>query len=253
VREQFRPHGGRRNLITNSRILVIDIETFPALMWGWGMFKQNFGVEQIKEDPQIACVGYKWLGEKETYCLTNWEMSQKEMLTETLKLLEECDAAISKNGARFDIPWIRTELLKHKIGVMPKLTHIDLEKAARAYFRFHSNKLEYIVKYLDIGRKVENEGFGLWRKVMEGDPKARKRMVTYCKGDVIITERLYNEMGPHIENHPAIRALGSKACVFCGSTKTQQRGKRYTACYEIQRHQCKSCRKWFDGERTKVA
>lgn len=222
-------------------------------MWGWGMFKQNFGVEQVKADPYILCVGYKWVGDKKTHCLTNWEMTQKEMLTKTLELLEECDAVLSKNGIRFDIPWIRTEMLKHKVGVLPKLTHIDLEKAARAYFRFHSNKLEYIVQYLGVGKKVEHEGFGLWRKVMAGDPRARNRMVTYCKGDVIITEKLYNEMGPHIENHPAIRALGSCACVFCHSKKTQKRGLRYTACFSIQRHQCLDCRKWFDGKRTKVA
>jgi len=235
------------------RILVIDIETAPAELWGWGMFKQNFGVEQVKAHPYILCVGYKWVGERRTYCLRGWELGQREMLRQTLALLEECDAAVSKNGSRFDIPWIRTELLKYKIGVLPKLTHIDLEKAARAYFRFLSNKLDYIVQYLDIGKKVEHEGFPLWRKVMEGSREARRRMVEYCKGDVVVTEKLYIEMGPHIENHPAIRAVGSHACVFCHSKKTQKRGPRYTACFKIQRHQCLDCRKWFDGTKEKVA
>lgn len=236
------------------RILVIDIETAPAELWGWGpLYNANFGVAQVKAHPYILMVGYKWIGERKSYCLTNWDMTQQEMLQRTIELLEECDAVVSKNGAKFDIPWIRTELLKHKLGPLPKLTHIDLEKAARAYFRFLSNKLDYIVQYLDIGKKVEHEGFPLWRKVMEGSKEARRRMVQYCKGDLIITEKLYFEMGPHIENHPAIRALGSKACVFCHSTRTQKRGPRYTACFEIQRHQCKDCRKWFDGERKKVA
>jgi len=235
------------------RILVIDIETAPAELWGWGMHKQNFGVDQVKAHPYILCVGYKWVGERRTHCLAGWELGQREMLRETLALLEECDAVVSKNGARFDIPWIRTELLKYKLGPMPKLTHIDLEKAARAYFRFLSNKLDYIVQYLDIGKKVEHEGFPLWRKVMEGSKEARRRMVDYCKGDIIVTERLYNEMGPHIENHPAIRAAGAHACVFCHSKRTQKRGPRYTACFKIQRHQCLDCRKWFDGKRERVA
>jgi len=222
-------------------------------MWGWGMHKQNFGVNQVKEHPYILCIGYKWLHERTPRCLTNWQMSQEEMLSATLELIEEADAIISKNGARFDVPWIRTELLKYKLGPLPKLTHIDLEKAARAYFRFHSNKLEYIAEYLDITKKVKNNGFELWREVMAGDKKARAEMVRYCKGDLITTQELYERMGPFIENHPAIRALGSEACVFCHSTKTQKRGFRYTACFEIQRHQCKSCRKWFDGTRKKVA
>lgn len=235
------------------KILVVDIETAPAELWGWGMFKQNFGVEQVKAHPYILCVGYKWVGDRKVHCLTNWEMSQRAMLRKVLELLEECDAVVSKNGIRFDIPWLRTELLKYRMGPMPKLTHIDLEKAARAYFRFLSNKLDYIVQYLDLGKKVEHEGFPLWRKVMEGSREARRRMVTYCKGDVKITEKLYIEMGPYIENHPAIRAVGSHACVFCHSKRTQRRGPRYTACFKIQRHQCLDCRKWFDGKREKVA
>lgn len=217
------------------------------------MFKQNFGVDQVKADPYILCIGYKWVGEKKTHCLTGWDMSQKEMLTKTLELLEEADGVISKNGIRFDIPWIRTELLKYELPPMPKLTHIDLEKAARAYFRFLSNKLDYIVQYLGIGKKVDHEGFPLWVKVMAGNKTARKQMVAYCKGDLIITEGLYKRMGPHIENHPAIRAFGAMACTFCHSKKTQKRGPRYTACFKIQRHSCNDCGKWFDGKKEKVA
>lgn len=235
------------------KILVLDIETAPAELYGWGMYNQNFGVPQVKAHPYILCIGYKWVGKRKVHCITNWGMSQEEMLLKILELLEECDAVVTKNGTKFDVPWIRTELLKYKLGPMPKLTHIDLEKAARRYFRFLSNKLEYIAEYLDISRKLDTEGFKLWREVMNGSREARRRMIDYCKGDIVTTEELYIAMGPHIENHPAIRALGSKACVFCHSIRTQKRGPRYTACFEIQRHQCKDCRKWFDGVRKKVA
>lgn len=236
-----------------SKILTIDIETAPAEMWGWGMFKQNFGVEQVKEYPYILMVGYKWLGEREVNCFTNWEMSQEDMLLNTLNIIKEADAIVSKNGAKFDIPWIRTELLLHKMPPLPNLTHIDLEKAARAYFRFHSNKLEFILKYLGLGRKVEHEGFGLWRKVMEGNESARRRMVHYCKGDVKGTERLYLQMRPHIENHPAIRAVGAEGCTKCGSKHTKRDGFRYTKCFQIQTHQCLSCFGYFSGKKVKVA
>jgi uncharacterized protein YprB with RNaseH-like and TPR domain len=221
-------------------------------MWGWGMFKQNFGVEQVKEYPYILMVGYKWIGQP-GQVLTNWDMSQEEMLFHTSNLIKEADCIITKNGTRFDVPWIRTELLKHKMPPLKNVTHIDLEKAARAYFRFHSNKLEFILKYLGIGKKVEHEGFGLWRKVMEGNENARKRMVRYCKGDLIGTERLYKEMRPYIQNHPAIRSIGTLACAKCGSKNTKKDGFRYTACYKIQEHQCNDCHGYFSGKRVKVA
>lgn len=239
----------------NPRILVVDIETAPAEHYSWGMFKQNFGVNQVKAHPYILCIGCKWVGEKEVHMFSKWEHGEEEMLNRTLDLIEQSDAVLSKNGIKFDVPWIKTELLRLKMRPMPKLTHIDLERAARAYFRFHSNKLDYIGIYLGEGGKVEHEGFGLWRKVMDGDERARKRMLIYCAGDLKLTESVYNRMRPHIENHPAIRAAGAEACTACGSKHSQKRGVRYTACFEIQRHQCMNpkCRRWFDGKRKKVA
>lgn len=238
----------------NPKVLVVDIETAPAELWGWGMFKQNFGVEQVKEPPYILCIGCKWVGGA-IHMFSRWEHGEVGQLERLLELIEQSDAVVSKNGIKFDIPWIRTELLRLKMRPLPNLTHIDLERAARAYFRFLSNKLDFIGQYLDEGGKVEHEGFKLWRKVMEGDERARKRMLDYCAGDLKLTERVYKRMRPHIENHPAIRAQGAEGCPKCGSKKTQKRGKRYTACFEIQRHQCMNpkCRGWFSGKRKKVA
>jgi DNA polymerase elongation subunit (family B) len=237
----------------NPRLLVVDIETAPAELLGWGLYNQNFGVDQIKEHPYILCIGYKFVGDKETHCLTNWEMSQEEMLNRIIELISEADALISKNGIRFDIPWIRAEIARYKLAPLPPLTHIDLQKVAKGHFRFLSNKLDYIVQYLGIGKKVEHEGFPLWRKVMAGSREARRRMVDYCKGDVIITERLYKYLKPYMLDHPLLRAIGAEVCPSCHSKKTQRRGKRYTRYYEIQRHQCNKCGAWFSGKRKKVA
>jgi uncharacterized protein YprB with RNaseH-like and TPR domain len=222
-------------------------------MAGWGMYNQNFGVNQVLEHPYILMVGWKWIGEKEFGCFTNWDMSQEEMLWRTLELIKTADAVVSKNGIKFDIPWIRTELLKHKMPPLPKLTHIDLEKVARGYFRFHSNKLEYILEYLGFEGKMKHEGFDMWNKVMAGDPKAQNLMVRYCIRDVKQTEKLYIFMRPFIENHPAIRAVGAEGCKKCGSKHTKKDGFRYTACYKIQEHQCLDCYGYFSGQKKKVA
>jgi DNA polymerase elongation subunit (family B) len=246
----------RGNLMDEPRLLVIDIETAPAELYGWGpLYNANFGVDQVKEHPYILCIGYKFVGEKEVYCDTNWDMSQKEMLNRTIELITEADAVISKNGIRFDIPWIRAEIARYKLQPLPQLTHIDLQKVVKNYFKFLSNKLDYIVRYLGIGKKVEHEGFPLWKKVMDGDKDARRRMVEYCKGDVIITEKAYKHLRPYIADHPILRAIGAEVCPTCHSKNTQRRGKRYTRYFEIQRHQCmnRRCRAWFSGKRKKVA
>lgn len=240
---------------SKPRILVLDIETAPAAFWGWGMFNQNFGVEQVKEDPYILCVGYQWLGEREVGCLTLWELGAETMLQRTRELIQLSDAIVSKNGIKFDYPWICTEFLKYRIPLPRDPTHIDLDKVAKSQFRFLSNKLEYILNYLDMKGKVDTGGFKLWREVIEGKEAAQNKMVRYCKFDVRQTGRLYNRMKGYIKSHPAMRSLGSTACPTCGSLKTKKDGLRRTACYHIQQHQCLAvgCGRYFSGKRWKVA
>jgi hypothetical protein len=235
------------------RILVVDIETAPAKLYGWGLYNQNFGVEQIAEHPYILCIGYKWIGDRKVSIVANWEMTQVEMLNHIIDLITEADMVVSKNGIKFDIPWIRTEIAKYKLRALPPLTHMDLQKVAKNYFRFLSNKLDYIVQYLGIGKKVEHEGFGLWRKVMSGEVNGRRRMKTYCRGDVKVTEDLYKYLMPYIQDHPILRPLAAEACPSCGSKHTQKRGYRYTRFFKIRRHQCSDCGAWFQGKRTKAA
>ena len=68
------------------------------------MFKQNFGVEQVKEHPYILCVGYQWLGEGPAEALTKWELGEEVMLRRTHSLLQMADVVVGKNSARFDLP-----------------------------------------------------------------------------------------------------------------------------------------------------
>lgn len=240
----------------NPRILVVDIETAPAELYGWGLYNQNFGVEQVKKAPYILCIGLKWVDEKHHEMLTVWDHGQVEMLTRLTERLKEADAIVTKNGVKFDIPWIRTELALRRMPPLPLLTHIDLEKVVRQYFRFFSNKLDWIARYLEVGKKKGNEkGFVLWKEVIEGCPKARKQMEKYCANDLTITEEVYKVVRPHMENHPAIRAVGSEACTKCGSKHTKKDGWRYTKCFRVQQHQCLNpkCNGYFSGKREKVA
>lgn len=236
------------------KILIIDIETRPALSYHWKTFKENIGVDQIVEPGGILCVGYKWFGEREVDVLTEWELGTDVMLQMTLDLIQQADLVVGKNSVRFDIPWIRTELLKYNIGSMGPITHVDLEKQARNNFRFLSNKLDFIADYLGIGHKVKHEGFPLWRKVMEGNEAARKKMKRYCAGDIRITERLYKKMRSHMTDHPFMGSTPTQNCSVCGH-RTEGRGWTRTPSYMVQKVHClnKDCGAWRKGKRIHIA
>lgn len=237
------------------KILVFDIETKPALSYHWRMFKENISVDQNVEPGGILCVGMQWYGEDEVFTVSEWEDGEEGMLRKVHEKIMEADAVVGKNSIKFDLPHLKTWFLKYNMDPLPALTHIDLEKVARYQFNFLSNKLDFITQFLDIGSKLDHEGFDLWKKVMDGDEDARKRMLEYCAHDVRITSQLYDRIKGWIPDHPSIRATGSEACPTCGSFKTQHRGYRYTRFFRIARHQCQNptCRGWFSGKRERVA
>lgn len=235
------------------KILVIDIETAPAEFWGWGMFNQNFGVEQIKADPYILCVGMQWLGDRHIDMVTKWDNGTEEMLQIVSDRITEADMIVGKNSEGFDLPWLMTEFLKHGIKIPPPTTHIDLQKVARRNFRFLSGKLEYIVQYLEIGKKMDPGGFKLWRQVIEGNEVARRKMMRYCARDVGVTGKLYYRMRPAITNHPHMGFTPKKQCGACGSHHVHVSKWRRTRAMRIQQLHCQNCGSYFDGIRQKVA
>lgn len=237
------------------KILIFDIETRPAKSYHWRMFKENISVEQLIEPSSILCVGMKWFGESTVEVVSVWDMSEEEMLRYVHSKIMEADAVVGKNSIKFDLPHLKTWFLKYDLDPLPALTHVDLEKVARWNFKFQSNKLEYIVEFLELGHKMDTNGFKLWKEVMEGDERAQAKMKRYCARDVRITDKLYRRMRGWISDHPALRSIGSEACPACGGRKTKKDGVRYTKCYHIQRHKCLNpkCRSWFSGKKTKVA
>jgi uncharacterized protein YprB with RNaseH-like and TPR domain len=87
-----------------SKILLLDIETSPNTAHVWGIWDQNIGLNQLLESSYTLCYAAKWLGKKEVIFDSVNKSSQKKMLQGIHKLLDEADAVIHYNGARFDIP-----------------------------------------------------------------------------------------------------------------------------------------------------
>lgn len=233
-------------------ILVIDLETKPNTVYTWGLFNQNVAIGQIKEPGGIICFGAKWVGSKEVFFHAEWhEGGNKAMIEQAHALISEADAIVTYNGDRFDLTKLTGAFLLAGLAPPPPPTSIDLYKTVKK-MGFTSGKLGYVGPLLGIGAKVENAGFGLWVKVMEGNGTAQKAMEKYCVGDVKLTERLYVRIRSYIKGHPHLGDTGRGACGACNGTHLQSRGSRRTKAFSIQRLQCQTCGSWQDGTRKKV-
>jgi uncharacterized protein YprB with RNaseH-like and TPR domain len=233
--------------------LFFDIETSPnvGLFWTAG-YKQNISHDSIIKERAIICICYKWEGNDEVYSLT-WDSKQddKKLLEKFITIANEADELVGHNGDRYDLAWVRTRCLFHGIPVFPNYVTIDTLKYARSKFRFNSNKLDYIAKFLGLGAKIHT-GYDLWKNiVLNNDKEAMSKMVEYCQGDVTLLEQVYNRLASHF---PAKTHCSDDktTCPSCGSDEWTYTKRRMSAVGTARiQMQCKSCHKYHTvSERT---
>ena len=231
--------------------LFFDIETSPNIGFFWSAgYKLNVPYSNIIKERAIICICYKWAGEDKVYSLT-WDNNQddKKMLEKFIEVANDATELVGHNGDKFDLPWIKTRCIFHHIPVFPTYTTIDTLKHARSKFRFNSNRLDYIAQYLNVGEKLETGGFDLWKNiVLNKDKESLEKMVTYCKNDVGILEKVYDRLSNYVVHKTHYGALnnGEKySCPECGSEDLRFSQKRYTATGTARvQLQCNECHKY---------
>jgi uncharacterized protein YprB with RNaseH-like and TPR domain len=237
--------------------LFFDIETSPNIGFFWEAgYKKNIDYSNIIKERAIICICYKWEGEKEVHEL-HWDAKQsdKALLQKFIKVANQASEMVGHNGDRFDLAWIRTRCLFHRIEVFPRYTVIDTLKIARGKFKFNSNKLNYIADYLGIGQKIKTN-FDLWRQiVLNNDKKAMGKMIAYCKKDVTLLEKVFKEINNHIAAKTHYGALigGDRGnCPECGSDYLVINQKITTASGSSRvQYRCNDCGKFTSKIDTK--
>lgn len=235
----------------NKKRLFFDIETSPNIGFFWQSgYKLNIPYGNIIKERAIICICYKWEGDDKVYSL-NWDKNQddKELLEKFITVANEAHELVGHNGDRFDLPWIRTRCLFHRIPCFPNYTTLDTLKQSRSKFRFNSNRLDYIAQYLGVGEKSETGGFDLWKDIVLNNSQiAMKTMVEYCKNDVVILEKVFHHIKNYVphKSHFGVLTTGEKSsCPECGSEDLRHSQTRYSAAGTPRvQVQCNDCHKY---------
>jgi len=239
-----------KKIRTLRRRLFFDIETSPntGIFWEAG-YKKNIGYENIIKERAIICICYKWEDEKIVNFLT-WDSKQndKAMLEKFIVVANQSDELVGHNGIKFDLAWIRTRCLFHRVEMFPTYKSIDTLRISRAKFRFNSNKLDYIAQFLGMGKKIKTE-FGLWKDILlHKDKEAMAKMVKYCQKDVILLEKVYKELAAHIEpktHYGVIFGQNRGSCPECGSDELIRAATLVSATgIKKVKFKCKTCNKF---------
>lgn len=237
------------------KIGTLDIETFPNLVYTWGLWNVNVGLNQIVRDWSIASFSFKWLGDKHVqYADARGNpLDDRHLLSMLWEILDEADIIIAQNGIKFDAKKINARFIE--LGFPPPSPYkiIDTMVEAKAVAQFTSNKLEWLSNHLTNVPKSQHKdfpGFELWTQCLADNPKAWDTMHKYNDRDIVATEALYLKLRPWIKGHPNINAYDDAdihtehACPNCGGTHFEKRGFAYTQTGKYQKLHCMSCGAW---------
>lgn len=229
------------------RRLFFDIECSKAIALTFTVGRDCYiNPDDVINYPAIICICYKWEGQDTVYSL-EWDKKKndKALLQKFVKIAEQADELVGHNGDNFDIKYIRTRCLFHRINMMPEFTTLDTYKAAKAGFRFMSNKLDFIAKYIG-GKGKTHTGNDLWNVItLKNDPDARKVMVEYCKNDVLELERVYLAMKPYTKPKQRV-SQNRERCPQCDSDNVRIRNYRISnGGNRFAYVQCHSCSTYF--------
>jgi DNA polymerase elongation subunit (family B) len=231
------------------KYLALDIETAPAVVYTFSLFKPMIGLDQIIEDSRMICWSAQWHGTKNTMFRSEFHDGRDTMLEELHKLIDEADAVITYNGKSFDMPWIHGEFITEGFLPPSPYKHVDLYQTLKANSRFISRKLDFASQKLLGDRKTPHTGFRLWRDCLAGDSKAWALMKKYSIQDTKLMLPLFDILLPWIYNVPnrAVYDDVPGGCPACGGVNLERRGVQRTITSTFQRYQCQDCGKWSRG------
>lgn len=230
------------------RILLLDLETFPDVAYVWGVYDQN--AIEVKEHWYMLSFAYRWHKAGPIVCRTLADTKSRTdriLAKEIHALMDEADIIVAHNGVDFDVKKINARLIAHGFQPPSPYKVVDTKRAVKQVAGFSSNKLDWLCKQLGLGRKIEHEGFALWRKCAEqNDPAAWRRMARYNRHDVRLLGQLYELIAPWIRQPNGALHSGDERCVnpACRSIDIEWRGLSRQITRNYRRFVCRQCGKW---------
>lgn len=244
------------------KILLFDIESSFNQVLTFGLIKQFIPIDNITTERHLYSVAYKWYGEKKIHTISILDDPKRfkkdihddfYVVSEFRKVIEQADCQVGHNADNFDVKMLNARFAFHGLAPLPKMKSFDTYKLSKRYFRFNSNKLDYLAQHLCGIKKLDNPK-NLWVDCFNGSVKAIKQMVRYNKQDIVILEGVFDKLIPFMKDYSLNMNMFIKGArcpnPTCGSTDIEWRGFNYTRVGKYRRAQCKCCGCWFDERKS---
>lgn len=202
----------------------------------------------------ILCVGFKYIGtgRVEVISIADFPLferdpsNDRELCKAISKRLMESDGWVTWFGTYFDIPFINSRLLYHRLPTIPaNHPHVDGWRTAKNRLKLRNNRLNTVQDFLGLSVEKDAVKGPIWVRALTGDPRALRYVINHCRKDVLVLEEAYERLRPLIVDHPNMNLIGKDGhCPTCGSKRLQARGYQVAKTRRYQRYHCQKCGAW---------
>lgn len=187
------------------RVLYFDVERSLMTLYGYELAVKSgyINKEMIRSEAYIICWAAGWIGGKviKSACVTQEEAMQKDdrrILQELWNLMDTADIITGHNMVGFDYKKVNQRFLVHGMGTPVVHKALDTLKMAKKHFPFESNSLEYISTHLG-GKPKLDVSIEDWIRIVEtGDAATLRKVMRYCRGDVVEGMGVFNKFIGHL-------------------------------------------------------
>lgn len=126
--------------------------------------------------------------------------NDREVVKQCNEVLRAHDIVIAHNGRFFDVPFLRTRAMVHKLAPLHDMVIVDPVLVARRKMRFQRNSLARILDTLGIADKKTPLDLSVWMDVLHNGNKAgMENIVEHCEADVRALSGLLPYVRPFIK------------------------------------------------------
>lgn len=246
---------------TGPKILVGDIETFPALSYHFNFWNNNVNDDFIREDTSLMSTAFKWLEQDDAFYVSQRGKGKnirddKQQLLKVRRILHEADFIVAHNGKKFDMRKLRGYMALRGLPPFEPVKVIDTYQLNKQAFGFDKQSLKWTSSRLSNTPKLDHAAFPgskLWVGCLEDDPAAWLENFEYNFTDVISLEQKYLRLRGWYERHPNLgpyfnNPKEAHCCPNCGSfdVKVSKRN-RMTDLGIYHQYVCNHCGKYSRG------
>jgi uncharacterized protein YprB with RNaseH-like and TPR domain len=182
----------KQNLVSS---IVLDIET-TALYADLGVVL-CMSYESSERPGEIITLRTDELNPKD------WKRgirgNDREIVKRANEVIRDHDIVIAHNGRFFDIPFLRTRAIVHRLAPLHDMVVVDPVRIARSKLRFQRNTLQRILDTLNIAEKKTPLDLSVWMDVLHnGDQGAMNIIVEHCEADVRALSAMLPTVRPFI-------------------------------------------------------